>query len=138
MKYVLDASVALKWVLNEPHSDKARRLRDDFKQLVHELLAPTTFVAEIGHALTRAERKGIIKPPMAAAFFSDVLSTPPVFHDFVPLMPSAVARSSAVRIGTYDCLYVGLAERERCKVVTADQRVLALFPLTTVALDSLP
>lgn len=138
MKYVLDASVALKWVLNEPQSDKARRLRDDFQRRVHELLAPTAFIVEIGHALTRAERKGIIKPPMAAAFFSDVLSMPPVLHDFVPLMPSAVARSSAARIGVYDCLYVGLAERERSKLVTADRRVLQLFPLTTVALDSLP
>jgi predicted nucleic acid-binding protein len=46
--------------------------------------------------------------------------------------------SGRAAFGTYDCLYVGLAERERCKVVTADQRVLALFPLTAVALDSLP
>lgn len=69
MRYVLDASVALKWVLNEPQSDKARRLRDDFQRRVHELLAPTTFIVEIGHALTRAERKGIIKPPMIACMW---------------------------------------------------------------------
>lgn len=138
MKYVLDASVALKWVLNEPHSDKARRLRDDFKQTTHELSAPTTFMAEVGHALTRAERKGIIKPPMAAAFFSDILSMPPAFHDFVPLMPKAIALSSAERLGVYDCLYVALAVREQCKVVTVDQRVLALFPAWTIDLGSLP
>lgn len=30
MKYVLDSSVALKWVLVEQHSDKANRLRADF------------------------------------------------------------------------------------------------------------
>lgn len=88
---------------------------------------PLPSLRKIGHALTRAERKGIIKPPMAAAFFSDVLSTPPDFHDFVPLMPKAIALSSAVRIGVYDCLYVALAEREHCKVVTAEQRVRVLF-----------
>ena len=75
---------------------------------------------------------------MAAAFFSDVLSTPPDFHDFVPLMPKAIALSSAVRIGVYDCLYVALAERQQCKVVTADQRILVLVPAQTVGLDSLP
>lgn len=53
-------------------------------------------------------------------------------------MPKAIALSSAVRIGVYDCLYVALAEREQCKVITADQRVLALFPAQTVGLDSLP
>jgi hypothetical protein len=31
MKYVLDASVALKWVLTEPDAAKARQLRDDFR-----------------------------------------------------------------------------------------------------------
>jgi len=130
--------VALKWVLNEPRSDKARRLRDDFKQRTHELLAPTTFVAEVGHALTRAERKGIIKPLMAEAFFSDVLSTPPDFHDFVPLMPKAIAFPWRCESVVYDRLYVALAEREQCKVVTADQRALVLFPAQTVGLDSLP
>jgi hypothetical protein len=40
MKYVLDASVALKWVLTEPDSSKALSIRDDFRKQVHELLAP--------------------------------------------------------------------------------------------------
>lgn len=53
-------------------------------------------------------------------------------------MPQAIALSSPVRIGVYDCLYVALAKREQCKVVTADQRVLMLFPAQTVRLDSLP
>lgn len=50
MKYALDASVAAKWVLPEPDSSKAVALRDDFRQAVHELLAPDTFPAEIAHA----------------------------------------------------------------------------------------
>lgn len=41
MKYVVDASVALKWVLPEAQSDRAKELRDDFCDRVHELLAPT-------------------------------------------------------------------------------------------------
>ena len=38
MIYVPDSSAALKWVLPEPLSDKARRLRDDYRAAVHELL----------------------------------------------------------------------------------------------------
>jgi len=40
MRHVLDASVALKWVLTEPDSAKAVSLRDDFRKQVRELLAP--------------------------------------------------------------------------------------------------
>jgi predicted nucleic acid-binding protein len=58
MKCVLDASVALKWVLTEPDSPKAHSVRDDYRKQSHELLAPDVFPVEIAHALTRAERRG--------------------------------------------------------------------------------
>ena len=57
MKYVLDASVALKWVLTEADSAKAISLRDDFRKQLHEFLAPDVFPVEVAHALTRAERR---------------------------------------------------------------------------------
>jgi len=44
MKYVLDASVAFKWVVPEPDSDKANLLRDDFRNGIHELLDPIYFL----------------------------------------------------------------------------------------------
>lgn len=43
MKYVLDASVALKWVLPELDSDKAIRLQEAYENKVHDLVAPDTF-----------------------------------------------------------------------------------------------
>ena len=43
MKYVVDASVALKWVLPEAQSGEACKLRDDFQKRLHELLAPDVF-----------------------------------------------------------------------------------------------
>jgi predicted nucleic acid-binding protein len=43
MKYVIDSSVAFKWVVPESDSDKADRLRDAFRNAVHELLAPDVF-----------------------------------------------------------------------------------------------
>ena len=58
MKYVLDACVALRWVLIEQDSDKARRLRDDYQNQIHELIAPESFSIECAHSLTRKERQG--------------------------------------------------------------------------------
>lgn len=58
--YVLDASVALKAQLAEAGSEQARKLVADFLNGEIELIAPSTILVEIGHALTRAERRGII------------------------------------------------------------------------------
>jgi predicted nucleic acid-binding protein len=141
MKYVLDASVALKWVLTEPDSARALSLRDDFRKSLHELLAPDVFPVEVAHALTRAERKGILKPPQATRLLTDVLSTPMPLHPYRPLLARAVAISSAFRCGVYDGLYVALAEREGCELVTADAKLVknlqAHFPFI-VLLASLP
>src|ERR1043166_10049666 len=66
MKRVLDASVGLKFGLFEPGSDKARRLQDEFRKGLHEFLAPDVYPAEVGHALTRAQRKRLIPEGHAA------------------------------------------------------------------------
>ena len=50
MKLLLDASTALKWVLKEPGTVEALKLREDYRQQIHELLPPDTFVAEVSHA----------------------------------------------------------------------------------------
>src|SRR5205823_3964169 len=57
MKYVVDSSVVFKWVVPEADTDKALLLRDDFRNAVHDLLAPDVFPIEVAHALTRAERQ---------------------------------------------------------------------------------
>jgi predicted nucleic acid-binding protein len=141
MKYVLDSNVALKWVLAEPDSAKAKQLRDDYQKGVHELLAPDVFAVEVAHALTRAERQGIIAVGQAAILWSDVLSTPPRLEPSAPITPRAIDVSSQFRQGVYDCLYVALAERENCELVTADDKLVrklqSRFPFI-VPLSSLP
>jgi predicted nucleic acid-binding protein len=141
MIYVLDSSVALKWFLAEPDSDKALRLRDDARAGVHELLAPDVFPVEITHAITRAERARRITPAEGSSFAADLLTELPLLHPSLPLLPRAYAISSTARIGVYDCLYVALAEREGCELVTADDRLVrnlsAQFPVL-VLLGSLP
>jgi predicted nucleic acid-binding protein len=141
MKYVCDASVAVKWVLPEPDAARALRLRADFQAAVHELLAPDVFPVEVAHALSRAERRRLIPVGAAAVHLANVLSTPPQLFPYQPLLNRAVAIASANRIGVYDCLYIALAEREGCSFVTAADRLVrnlgAAFPFL-VALSSLP
>ena len=99
MKYVLDSSVAFKWVVTEADTDKALRLRDAFQKGVHELIAPDVFHVEVGHALTRAERQGRIIPPNGWAAWLSVMADCPQLHTSIPLMPRGYAISSSVRSG---------------------------------------
>lgn len=138
MRYVLDVSVAVKWVLPEADSAKAIALRDDYRSGIHELVAPDTFKVEAAHALTRAERRKVLQQGEAVHRMVLLMQSRPQLRSFSTLLPRAMDISSQQRIGVYDCLYVALAEREQCKVVTADQRMLALFPAHAISLDSLP
>ena len=139
MKYVLDVNVALKWVLNEVDSTKARRLRDDWRAQIHELIAPDLFPFEAAHALTRAERRRLIGD--AAQFWGEIMADCPQLFPSLPLAHRALAISRQARIGFYDCLYVALAEREGCELVTADTRMVATLKPTfpfIIDLASLP
>ena len=101
----------------------------------HELLAPDVFPAEVAHALAKAERRGIIRQGDAERLLTNVLSTPPQLYPYLPLLKRALDIASGARIGVYDCLYVSLAEREGCKLLTADHRLIknlqSSFPFIT-------
>jgi predicted nucleic acid-binding protein len=124
MRYVLDSNVGIKWLLVEDQSDKARAVRDDFIRGVHELLAPDVFLIEASHAFTRAQRQGRITHSEARLFIGDLLTTLPQLSPYPPLLPRAVAISLQQRHNVYDCLYVALAEREGCELLTADDRMI--------------
>jgi predicted nucleic acid-binding protein len=124
MKYVLDLCVAFKTLLVEQNSDKAQRLSEGYQNNVHELLSPDVFAVEIAHAITRAERQGRISPAEGARLLTDMLNRLPAVHASLPLLPRAYHISSDARIGVYDCLYVALAEREACELVTSDEKLI--------------
>jgi predicted nucleic acid-binding protein len=139
MKYVLDAWIALKWVLAEPDAAKARQVRDDFRNDVHELIAPDSYTLEIAHALTKSHRRGLVPDPWR--LWGDVMTTVPRLFPSMPLIPRAIQIATGARIGVYDCLYVALAEREGYELVSADARLINSLQPTypfIIALASLP
>src|SRR2546421_6347536 len=124
MAYTLDVSVALFWVIFRRLTPKALRLGDEYRRQLHELIAPAHFPVEIASALTKAERQKLIPAGDARPLIPDVLATPPALHAIDPLFYRAVDISSQTRSGFYDCLYVALAEREGCELVTADDKLI--------------
>jgi predicted nucleic acid-binding protein len=124
MKYVLDASIALCWVLPRSFSAKALKLRDDYINRVHNFIAPDHFPGEIANALTKAERQKLIPVGNAAGCYATILADCPILDPYFPLAARAIDISSKTRTAFYDCLYVALAEQEQCEVVTVDDKFI--------------
>jgi predicted nucleic acid-binding protein len=139
MKYVLDASVGIKWVIVELDSDKATRLREDYRNTIHELIAPESFVIECAYSLTKKQRQRLV--PDARALWDEIMLDAPILSPNLSLMDRAFDISVQNRHNLYDCLYVALAEREGCELVTADGKLItslqAKFPFM-ISLDLLP
>src|SRR5438876_3811095 len=99
MTYVIDASVALKWVLPENDTDKAERLRNDYLGGHLSLISPEFMALETLHALTRAERQGRIPAGDGGMCWQDILRTAPSFQESLPLAIRAYEIASQERTG---------------------------------------
>ncbi len=89
MRSILDASVGVQCLLVAKDSVKARQLRDDFNNGVHELLAPDVFRIEVLNVLTKAERRRRITPGEGTLLADACLNSLPILHDSLPLLPRA-------------------------------------------------
>ncbi len=130
MRYVIDCSTAVKWEVPEPDSDKAIRLRDAHRHGIHELLAPDLWPVEVANALYSAELKGGIPSGRFEHRLADILGVGPAIYQSTSLLPRATVliRKAIARIGIYDCIYVALAEREGCELVTSDRKLINALP----------
>ena len=136
MKYVIDASTAFQWEVPESHSLKAIQLREDYRNGVHELISPDIFPAEIGNALIVAERQGRITPGQFAVRLAAILASCPDLHETRPLVARTcviiASVTSGFRLSFYDALYVALAEREGCELISGDDKLVrnmaAIYP----------
>jgi predicted nucleic acid-binding protein len=114
---VVDASVAAKWVVNEPDAVLARQL---FAR--GEILAPELLWAELGSMLWRRHRVGELSAPDAREMMFDLRSLPVRSYAIFPLLPLALEIAMAISHSIYDCVYVALADQQDCRFVTADRR----------------
>jgi len=137
--YVVDASVAVKWMLPEVLAAEAARLQSP----VHELHAPSFFEVELANILWKKLRQGLLTRAEADAFVAQLPSLPMLRHADSRLIPAAFDLADRTGRTVYDCLYLTLAMQLMGKMVTADDRFansLSGTPYATfvVRLDSVP
>ncbi len=118
-KYVVDASVAVKWFIPEIHTDAALCLLNDES----ELIAPDLFLPEFANVLWKKIRRNELSEVDARDVLNALPTVPIQFHSANRLVNPAFEIARALDRTVYDSLYVALAESEACEMVTADQRL---------------
>jgi predicted nucleic acid-binding protein len=120
--FVLDASVAVKWLVTEHLSEAAVRLLGTS----HSLIAPDLMFVEAANALWALSERGDFGNADLEQALDTLLLAPvavPVsLHD---LLPSAIRLASDLAHPVYDCCYLALGLRNGAPVVTADERFIA-------------
>jgi predicted nucleic acid-binding protein len=115
--FVVDASVAVKWVLLEEHEASARRVLSS-----RRLLAPHLLWAEVGNTLWKRYRRREASVEEVRWMLADVRSLPVTTFAHWPLLPAALDLAISLNQTVYDCLYLALAEARNSIMVTADRR----------------
>jgi predicted nucleic acid-binding protein len=115
---VVDASVALKWVLPEDDSDLADHVLD-WKGSLH---APAFVFMEMANALCYQMRSGKLSAAAAAGCMADLRQAPLVIWDGEEPLASALELAQILDHPVYDCAYLALALHLDGAYVTADQR----------------
>ncbi len=125
MRFVIDASVVVKLLVDEPDSDAARELTASGE----ELHAPRLMVSEVANALWRKARLGQVERAHADAALVSMTDMPVRWNDDETVSADVVRLALALDHPVYDCMYLALAHRIGATVVTADHRfVTAVAP----------
>ena len=117
MTIVIDASVALKWVIEEDDAAAAIALiRED------AMAAPDLLFVECANVLSRKVRRGQISPLAARQAQASIEATPIRVAPARPHVAAALSIATELGQSVFDSLYLATAIAERTVMVTADQR----------------
>ncbi len=116
---IIDASIAIKWVVEEDGTELALALRQQAR-----LVAPDLLVPECANILwKKVQRKELSRDEALLA--ARLLQSAEM--ELVParaLMETATRLAIELDYPAYDCLYLALAIENDCRFVTADERMV--------------
>lgn len=116
---VVDASIAVKWVVEETGTAEALALRQKAK-----LIAPDLLVAECANILWKKVQRSELageEAHLAARLLEGVdIELVPMR----PLLEAATGLAVTLDHPAYDCIYLALAVEMDCRFITADERLL--------------
>ena len=123
MAFVLDASVAIAWVVSSQATPYSRRIRLRAKREPYHV--PAIFTAEVANVLVVLERRGLLTSQGAEAAAEVLGRLDPVVHDLG--LGVAALRALATRFGlsAYDAAYLALGVELHLPIACGDRPLRA-------------
>ena len=118
-RIVVDASVAVKWYLPEPHSADAEKLLSG----AFRLLAPDLIVSEVGNILWKRIMRSELSVPKAKGIMAAFAELPLTILPANTLAENAMTVACGLKRTFYDSIYLALAMTADCRLVTADRKL---------------
>ena len=113
--FVVEACVAIKWVVPEEHSERAVRLLEG----PHELIATDQLFPEAAELLSRKVRLGELTIDESRAVYAALSSMAVDIHPSRHLVEGALEIAAVMDRPISDGLGLALAVRQECRMVTA-------------------
>jgi len=134
--FVVDVSVAAKWVLRGPEEHFVPQARGLLLQIVEgeiQVIVPDLFWVELGNVLWNAVRRGRCTGLTAESGMREVQQQGLITSSSQGLLEAAFDIAVRFNRTVYDSMYIALASRRGAQLVTADERlanaVAAHFPV---------
>ena len=118
-RFVIDASIAVKWVVTEDGTDEAVSLLSG-----QRLSAPELLVAECANILWKKVRRSELSAEEAMVAVRILQRADVELHSMRALMEPATKLAIDLDHPAYDCVYLALAMSQEWQFVTADTRFL--------------
>ena len=118
MKLTVDASVVVKWFVQEPLCQEARLVLTHR----HDLYAPEILLAEFANVVWKKARRGEILDPRPHYAVLRELGDVVALHRIADLVDRAASFSNELDHPIHDCLYLACAEATGSALVTADRK----------------
>jgi len=126
-RLVIDASVAIKWVVSEPGSLEAIRLA------VADMIAPELICAECANILWKKVRRGELTAAAAQAAAAVLEQSGIELRTMRTAIGDALQTAISLDHPAYDSLYLALAAAEGCPFVTADETLVRKLKQSAVS-----
>ncbi|QLE55524.1 type II toxin-antitoxin system VapC family toxin [Nostoc sp. TCL26-01] len=126
-RYVLDASIAIKWFVPEIYSNLARHLLASN----HTFLVPDFFFGEVANVFWKRVRRGEDTAENAKQTLADLNAVPVEVYLSQALISLALDIALQTGCAVYDSLYLALAITQQCQMITADEKFYNALKNTT-------
>lgn len=127
MRFVLDASVALSWLLEDAGAGQAYAVAtfDALARPTNQAHVPVTWGLEVANVIAKSEARGVLVPSRSQAFLSALAAAPVVCDPETDsrALNETLQLARRYRLSSYDASYLELALRMALPLATLDDEL---------------